>query len=97
MSITIYIVENMSADTVTTVSQTLGVVKETTVAIATIVIPVTIVAHIAIDPLGLKVFTDRLNGFMRILITRYRQIKGLYKGHMDLNGVRSIKIPCGPL
>jgi len=62
MSVTIYIVGNMSADTVTNVSQILGLVKEIIVVIATIVILVTIVAHIVIDLLGLKAFTDRFRG-----------------------------------
>jgi len=70
MSVTIYIVGNMSADTVTNVSQILGLVKEIIVVIATIVILVTIVAHIVIDLLGLKAFTDRFRGFIRIPIAQ---------------------------
>jgi hypothetical protein len=70
MSVTIYIVGNMSADTVTNVSQILGHVKEIIVVIATIVILVTIVAHIVIDLLGLKAFTDRFRGFIRIPIAQ---------------------------
>ena len=70
MSVTIYIVSNMSADTVTNVSQILGLVKEIIVVIATIVILVTIVAHIVIDLLGLKAFTNRFRGFIQIPIAQ---------------------------
>jgi len=66
MSVTIYSVSNMSVDTVTNVSQILGLVKEIIVVIATIVILVTIAAHIVIDLLGLKAFTNRFRGFIRI-------------------------------
>jgi len=70
MSVTIYSVSNMSADTVTNVSQILGLVKEIIVVIATIVILVTIAAHIVIDLLGLKAFTNRFRGYIRIPIAQ---------------------------
>ena len=68
MSVTIYIVGYMSADTVTNVSLILGLVKEIIVEIAIIVILVTIVAHIVIGLRGLKESTDRFRGFIRIPI-----------------------------
>jgi len=80
MSVTIYSVSNMSADTVTNVSQILGLVKEIIVVIATIVILVTIAAHIVIDLLGLKAFTNRFRGFIRIPIAQVLTNQGASSG-----------------